>query len=104
MKLEIIDSKLVLKSEYDPELVEKIKTIPANRWNKKTRCWEFPPQESVYLQLRSVLGVTNPALEKIISHRGRINLGTYKFRHKPFQHQKEGIAFVLERFGFKVEE
>ena len=38
---------LVVKFEYEPELVEKIKTIDGRNWNSERKYWTVPNTEAV---------------------------------------------------------
>lgn len=48
--MEIIsrDGKITIRTQYDPAVIEKIKSLPKRKWNKHARVWELPAQ---YLQL-----------------------------------------------------
>jgi hypothetical protein len=101
-RLFLHDGAFHLSFPYDPNLVELAKTIPGARWHKQKRIWQYPVSQIIYEDLKKKFGVVLPEFEGVKSN-GKINLATRKFRTPLYEHQKEGLKFLLERMGVEVE-
>lgn len=104
MELKRVANKLILKFPYDDELLTKVKLIPSAQWNKTLKQWEFPCHEYVYRQIRATFKIQNAEIEHKLNTMAKVNIKKYKFKTKPFQHQLEGVEFLLKRFGIEVME
>ena len=105
-KVEIkeIVNKLVIKFPYNEELIKKVKTIPSAQWNKSLKQWEFPRHEYIYRQLITAFNLHSSELEQRLNSKIKISIKQHKFKTQPFQHQMEGVKFLLNRFGIEVVE
>jgi site-specific recombinase XerD len=58
---------------YDPELVEKIKTIPGRRWVLEEKCWTVPDTESVIKKIISLFGIEEMKVNDFTSSHHLLN-------------------------------
>lgn len=42
VKVELVDGKIRLYSEWFPGVADMCKAVPGHRWNKEQRCWQYP--------------------------------------------------------------
>ena len=94
----------MISFQYDPKIVEAIKTLPAYYYHKKDMCWEIP-SDCLAEALDNLTFLDNiqlimlPETEEI-SNQGDFNLTQAEidqFRFKPFKHQIDGINFLLKQ-------
>ena len=94
----------MISFQYDPKIVEVIKTIPAYYYHKKDLCWEIPSDclaeaLDTLTFLDNIQLILLPETEEI-SNQGDFNLTQAEidqFKFKPFKHQIEGINFLLKQ-------
>lgn len=48
------EDRIAVYSEYDAQVIAKIRSIAGSRWSRTLRCWHFPYQQSVYEELKIV--------------------------------------------------
>lgn len=65
--------------------------------------WFFPLQESICKELWEKAGIWHQEIEKQLKAKKiSVDLKKYRFKSKPFQHQIEGMIFILNRFGIEA--
>lgn len=89
------DGKLYVKTEFNPSIVQFMRSRPKRFWNKDAREWEIPEGE-----LENLLAVlSNIDLEYDIKYSNNENTDAipdwYNFKIKPFPHQIEGVEYGL---------
>jgi len=97
--IRVKDHTLYVKSEYNQNIVKFMRSRPVRKWNINTRQWEIPEQE-----LENLIPILN-GLEYKIKYEEAPNPikeipETYNFKTKPFEHQKEAIAYGLKHNKF----
>jgi len=90
---------LCLDFSYNERLVNIAKNIPGAKWAKAKVRWEYPCTEYVYKRLREKFNVRIDEIEKEFNKKVVVDLSRYKFKTKPYDHQRQGIQFLLKRFG-----
>ncbi len=112
MEVFIEGRKIFLKTEYDPELIEKIKSLPGRRWHPGIKVWSVPLTTDNIEALIKKIGVRNAQLIDIYRQEVQkvqipedVEILDYEFKTKPYKHQK--IMFHLarqrEEFAFLCE-
>jgi len=93
-------SSLFVKFDYNPLIVERIKTLPNYTYDKKTYTWEIPVTNLSKLleMLNSIDDITLSLLKDDEPSTQVYKLGDYKV--KPFKHQEEAIQFGLNHDKF----
>ena len=100
-------SSLVVQFDYNPYIVDAIKTIPTYNYDKKTKLWEFPVcylgrllDNLTFLDDIQLKLLDTP--ESIEFHLGKnpglpplTEIEKVSFKMKPFAHQLEAIDFGL---------
>ena len=94
----------MISFQYDPKIVEAIKTIPAYYYHKKDLCWEIPSDclaeaLDTLTFLDNIQLILLPETEEV-SNQGDFNLTQAEidqFKFKPFKHQIDGINFLLKQ-------
>lgn len=97
-------SAFLISFQYDPKIVEAIKTLPAYYYHKKDLCWEIPSDclaeaLDTLTFLDNIQLILLPETEEI-SNQGDFNLTQAEidqFKFKPFKHQIDGINFLLKQ-------
>lgn len=102
-QLLIYDGYFYLSFPYDLELVRRAKGIPGAQWYKQRRMWRYPISEVTYNELKEKFGVSLLEFEQRNNNGYRVNLSTRKFKTKLYNHQEEGLKFLLQRMGVEVE-
>lgn len=97
--IRVKDHTLYVKSEYNQNIVNFMRSRPVRKWNINTRQWEIPEQE-----LENLIPILN-GLEYKIKYEEVPNPineipESYTFKTKPFEHQKEAIAYGLKHNKF----
>jgi SNF2 family DNA or RNA helicase len=97
-------SSLVVQFDYNPYIVDALKTIPTYNYDKKTKLWEFPV---IYLgRLLDNLTFLDDINLKLLDtpesgqfhfskHDPLSEIEKVSFKMKPFEHQLEAINFGL---------
>ena len=97
-------SSFLISFQYDPKIVEAIKTLPAYYYHKKDLCWEVPcdclaEALDTLTFLDNIQLIMLPETEDV-SNQGDFNLTQAEidqFKFKPFKHQIDGINFLLKQ-------
>lgn len=93
-KLPGLDNIFVSFSEAKPDLVDKLRSLPARRYDSKTQQWEVPISK-----LNTLLHMFKE--QRIDIHFSNTNTSqssipsNYTFKTKPFEHQIVGIEYGL---------
>ncbi len=57
IKASAADGEIVLRMEYDPDLVALVKTLPGRRWDGTARTWRIPDTPEARRALEGTLGI-----------------------------------------------
>ena len=96
------NNTLCLDFSYNERLVNIAKNISGAHWNKSKVRWEYPCTEFVYRKIKGKFNMRIESIEKELNKKITVDLSKYKFKTVPYQHQREGVKFLLERFGVEV--
>lgn len=93
------NGELLVKSEYDRNLVSFMRSRPKRFWNTVTREWVLPESDL------SLLLSTISDYEYNVRYDEQPNIinnipDWYEFKTKPFQHQVEGVSYGLQHPKF----
>lgn len=100
MKLTYQNHKLYLIFPYDEKIIDKVKSIPAAKWDKKKKAWEFPATVSCYEAIREKFDIKINSIEKSKSKMpSKLKFNQYEFKTKPFGHQISAIKFIMNKFA-----
>ena len=96
-------SSFLISFQYDPKIVEAIKTLPAYYYHKKDLCWEIPSDclaeaLDTLTFLDNIQLILLPETEET-SNQGDFNLTKAEIdqlHFKPFPHQVEAINYGLD--------
>lgn len=97
-------SAFLISFQYDPKIVEAIKTLPACYYHKKDLCWEVPcdclaEALDTLTFLDNIQLILLPETEEN-SNQGDFNLTQAEIdqlHFKPYKHQVEGINYGLQK-------
>ena len=97
-------SSFLISFQYDPKIVEAIKTLPAYCYHKKDLCWEIPSDclaeaLDTLTFLDNIQLILLPETEEI-SNQGDFDLTQAEIdqlHFKPYKHQVEGINYGLQK-------
>lgn len=56
IEIDIVGTKVHLRSPYDPRTVTRCKSVPGHYWSKKAKAWTFPLTVETCLRLREEFG------------------------------------------------
>jgi integrase/recombinase XerD len=62
-----IDGELQVSFPYDPDSIEKIKSVPGRKWIKENKCWTIPDTDDAIQELIAVFGIKNIKADENIS-------------------------------------
>ena len=51
MQVQVKNNRIVIRTKYDIETIEKIKLIPGRKWNKYSRVWTLPGEQLEALRI-----------------------------------------------------
>ena len=96
-------SSFLISFQYDPKIVEAIKTLPAWYYHKKDLCWEVPSDcladaldTLTFLDdLQLIMLPDENEIETISENLTEEEIRSLKF--KPFAHQIDAINFGLQK-------
>ena len=97
-------SSFLISFQYDPKIVEAIKTLPVKQYLKNIQAWEIPSDclaeaLDTLTFLDNIQLILLPETEET-SNQGDFNLTQVEidqFKFKPFKHQIDGINFLLKQ-------
>lgn len=98
MKLFCKNQKLYLQFLYDEKIIEKVKELPAAKWDKTCKAWTFPATSVCYDNIKEKFGVEIDEFEGKI----KLSMKDFEFKIKPYEHQLEAIYFILKKWGFEL--
>lgn len=98
MKLFCKNQKLYLQFPYDEKIIEKVKELPAAKWDKTCKAWTFPATSVCYDNIKEKFGVKIDEFEI----KKKLTLKNYKFKVSLYQHQLEAVYFILKKWGFEL--
>ncbi len=103
MKVELVKNKLVVRFDYNPDLVTKVKTLSGRAWNPRLKIWTVPYLQKSAQKLKDWGfeiddGLVNNKKETLKFQKPmRIQVPSLKKVLYPFQ--EEGVGFIESRKG-----
>lgn len=102
-----VGEHLVITFQYDPQLVNKVKTLTDRRWNAEKKCWVAPICVDTVEKLQSWdFQIDQPVLDWLSKMKVKITdtpaakiTDIDGLKLKPFPYQLEGIQFIESRGG-----
>ena len=85
--LSLFKNKVKIESPYDLDLINEIKTLEQPNWEPNLKCWVVPLTEHNQARFKKLKGAKE---ELPLARTGR-------YCRKLYDHQKEGVDFVLSR-------
>ena len=102
MKAKLKDNTIQITFQYDPDLVQKMRSLDNRKWNPDFKQWECVPIKQNIEKLAKwgfdlddeIINLTLPRKEKVYKE---IEVPGFKKTLMPFQ--KQGVAFLVEKNG-----
>ena len=102
MRAKLKDNTIQITFQYDPDLVQKMRSLDNRKWNPDFKRWECVPIKQNIEKLakwgfnldEGILNLTIPKKEKIYKE---IEIPGFKKTLMPFQ--KQGVSFLVEKNG-----
>ena len=95
-------TSLFLSFNFNPEIINIIKTYDKYVYDKKTYTWELPVNALSYL-LDNLTYIDDITLKLYKEDSNRIHYyPKLQYKTKPFQHQLEGIEYGLNHYSCEV--
>lgn len=93
--------QLVIRFNYDPDMVAKVKTLSGRRWNPESKSWTAPVTQSSVKELQQWGFELSPGIEQWQKDQEPKPTSEIKAAHfsELFAYQREGVQFIESRRG-----